>query len=175
MAGIAAGSILVAGSAWSGVHATLAAKNSIPSGSTATLPITADPTFDMWSPNAYTESIFINRVLFDGLTKPGLNGVPAPDLATKWKSSKNGLNWTFTLRKGVTWHDGKAFTSADVAYTFNDVVMVAALASPGRKNFAPLQNVTTPNTYTAVFHLTRPLRRSRHTSRTMRGCSLNTS
>ena len=34
-----------------------------------------------WHPNAFVESIFVNRVLFDGLTKPGKDLTPAPDLA----------------------------------------------------------------------------------------------
>lgn len=139
-----------------GVSASGPGKSSIPSGGTATIPIVADPTFDMWDPNAFVESVFINRVLFDGLTKPGLNGRPAPDLATKWTASKSGLAWNFVLRRGVTWHDGKPFTSADVSYTFNKVVLDASLGSPGRKNFSAVSDVTAPTKYTVVFHLSRP-------------------
>src|SRR3546814_3029462 len=42
---------------------------------------------------------------------------PLPLLATEWKISEDGLRYTFTLRKGVKWHDGKDFTSADVAFS----------------------------------------------------------
>ena len=40
-----------------------------------------------------------------------------PRLATAWEGSADGLSVTFKLRDGVTWHDGKPFTSADVAFS----------------------------------------------------------
>src|SRR5688572_10983973 len=40
-----------------------------------------------------------------------------PRLATSWEGSADGLSVTFKLREGVTWHDGKPFTSADVAFS----------------------------------------------------------
>ena len=42
-----------------------------------------------------------------------------PLLATKWKASKNGLSWTFTLRHGVRFQDGTKFNAAAVCYNFN--------------------------------------------------------
>ena len=49
-------------------------------GGTATIPIGADPVMNPWHPNAFVESLFVNRVLFAGLTKPGkdLAGVTWP-------------------------------------------------------------------------------------------------
>lgn len=40
-------------------------------------------------------------------------------LATDWTVSEDGLTYTFTLREGVTWHDGEPFTAEDVVFTFN--------------------------------------------------------
>ena len=42
-----------------------------------------------------------------------------PWLAEKAEFNDDGTELTFTLREGVTWSDGKPFTSKDVAYTFN--------------------------------------------------------
>ncbi len=40
-------------------------------------------------------------------------------LATEYKVSEDGLTYTFTLRKGVKWADGKPFTADDVVFTYN--------------------------------------------------------
>ncbi len=45
-----------------------------------------------------------------------------PALATKWEISKDGLVYTFTLREGVKWHDGKPFTAEDVKFSFDAIV-----------------------------------------------------
>jgi len=74
-------------------------------GGTVTIPIGADPTLNPWSPNAFVESLFINRVLFEGLTKPGKDLAPAADLATSWTIAPDGLSWTFKLSDGVKWSD----------------------------------------------------------------------
>ncbi|MDI3317778.1 MAG: ABC transporter substrate-binding protein [Bacillota bacterium] len=125
-------------------------------GGTVTIPIVADPTFNPWHPNAYVESVFVNRVLFDGLTKPGKDLSPAPDLATSWEPAKDGLSWTFHLRSGVKWHDGQPFTADDVAYTFNQIVLNPKLAANGASYFKAVQEVTAVDPTTVVFHLKRP-------------------
>lgn len=43
-------------------------------------------------------------------------------LATDWSTSENGLEFTFTLREGVKWHDGKPFTAEDVKFTFDAIM-----------------------------------------------------
>ncbi len=45
-----------------------------------------------------------------------------PLLAESWEVSKDGLTYTFKLKKGVKWHDGKPFTARDVAFTFYSVL-----------------------------------------------------
>ena len=42
-----------------------------------------------------------------------------PWLATSWKVSSDGKTFTFDLRKGVKWHDGKELTAKDVKFTFD--------------------------------------------------------
>ena len=41
-----------------------------------------------------------------------------PGMATDWGLSPDGLTWTFTIRKGVKWHDGSEFTAADVHWSW---------------------------------------------------------
>ncbi|MHB1416782.1 MAG: ABC transporter substrate-binding protein [Chloroflexota bacterium] len=47
------------------------------------------------------------------------NNKPAPALATSWEPNTSGTEWTFEMRKGVTFHNGKSLTIDDVIFTFN--------------------------------------------------------
>jgi peptide/nickel transport system substrate-binding protein len=77
-----------------------------------------------------------------------------PLLATGWEGSEDGQTITFTLREGVTWHDGTPFTSADVAFSAMEVWK--PLQNIGRGVFANLEAVETPDPLTAVFRFSRP-------------------
>ncbi|TMK28777.1 MAG: ABC transporter substrate-binding protein, partial [Actinobacteria bacterium] len=120
------GALLVSactGAAGPGASTAASASGTPVAGGTVTIPIGADPTLNPWSPNAFVESLFINRAIFEGLTKPGKDLAPAPDLAESWTIAPDGLSWTFKLRSGVKWSDGTLFSADDVAFTFNDVVL----------------------------------------------------
>ncbi len=77
------------------------------------------------------------------------------ELASSWDVSPNGLTYTFHLRPGVKWHDGKPFTSADVQFTIN-LVMNPASASAYSSRFIDVSSVTTPDPLTAVINLKQP-------------------
>jgi peptide/nickel transport system substrate-binding protein len=124
-------------------------------GGTVTIPIGADPTLNPWSPNAFVESLFINRVLFEGITKPGKDLAPAPDLAESWTTAPDGLSWTFKLRSGVKWSDGRPFSADDVAFTFNDIVLKPDLGAQNRASYAAVKSVTVVDPNTVRFDLTR--------------------
>ncbi|MFT4041326.1 MAG: ABC transporter substrate-binding protein, partial [Thermomicrobiales bacterium] len=51
---------------------------------------------------------------FNGLTRPGVEREPTPDLAESWTVSEDGKTYVFTLRPDVLWHDGEPFTANDV-------------------------------------------------------------
>jgi peptide/nickel transport system substrate-binding protein len=125
-------------------------------GGSITIPIVADPTLNPWSPNAFVESVFPNRVLFASVTKPGKDLAPAPDLAESWSAATDGLSWTFKLRSGMKWSDGQPLTSDDIAFTFNDVVLKKELAANGAGNFAAVKSVTAVDPTTVRFDLLRP-------------------
>lgn len=57
-------------------------------------------------------------LIFDTLVWKDASGENIPWLAESWKSSEDGLTWTFTLRDGVKWHDGQPLTADDVVFTF---------------------------------------------------------
>ncbi len=56
----------------------------------------------------------IAQDLFEGLIAPDATGAPAPGLAESWTVSPDGLTWTFMLRSGLVWSDGRPITSDDV-------------------------------------------------------------
>ncbi|TAK21203.1 MAG: hypothetical protein EPO26_14795 [Chloroflexota bacterium] len=76
-------------------------------------PLTLNPAF-----SAVSDTIYFSQFFFDGLTRPDDSLQPAPSLAESWTVSPDGLNYTFNLRGGVKFHDGKELTSADVKFTW---------------------------------------------------------
>lgn len=64
---------------------------------------------------------------FEYLVGLGSDGNIGPTaLATGWSPNEDGSVWTFDLREGVKWQDGSDFTSADVAATFDRMVIAGA-------------------------------------------------
>ena len=87
---------------------------------------------------------------FEYLVGLGDDGnIGATALATGWEPNSDGTVWTFNLREGVTWHDGTAFTSADVAATVDRMVVAGA----GLAGIVSEGGVETPDDLTAVFNL----------------------
>ncbi|MFI5338542.1 MAG: ABC transporter substrate-binding protein [Candidatus Methylomirabilales bacterium] len=62
----------------------------------------------------------ITRQIYEGLVKyKGATTEVVPALAEKWQVSQDGTVWTFTLRKGVKFHDGEPFDAAAVVWNFD--------------------------------------------------------
>lgn len=64
----------------------------------------------------------INDLIYDGLVGYNSNLEIVPRVAESYEISKDGLTYTFHLRKGVKFHDGHELTTEDVAYTFTSMV-----------------------------------------------------
>lgn len=99
---------------------------------------------------------YISSKVIEPLAEASFKGKDGlePRLATSWEGSDDGLSATFKLREGVTWHDGKPFTSADVA--FSAMSVWKPLQNLGRLVFANLQSVDTPDQHTAIFRFSKP-------------------
>jgi len=109
--------------------------------------------------SANTTEGFINRLSFDTLlTYDPRTHQTVPDLATDVPTeqnggiSKDGLTITYHLHGGVKWHDGVAFTSKDVKFTW-EAMMNNANNVNERVGYEDVQSVDTPNDTTVVFHL----------------------
>ena len=97
----------------------------------------------------------VAELLYSSLTRLQLDMSAEPDLAASWSSSPDLLEWTFVLRKGVTFHDGSAFTANDVVATF-EAILDPKTASPARQNVGPIAKVTAKDATTVVFTLSAP-------------------
>src|ERR1700719_418203 len=77
--------------------------------------------------------------------------MPRPALAESWTAAPDGKTYTFKLRRGVTWHDGKPFTSADVKFSLEEIWK--KLHPRGRVTFGKVTAVDTPDASTVVVRL----------------------
>lgn len=100
-----------------------------------------------------TRTRAISTKILEGLVKFDGEFNPKPVLAESWALSPDGLHVTFNLRKGVKWHDGKDFTSADVKFS---LLAFKKVGPRGRITFANVADVETPDPLTAVVVLTKP-------------------
>lgn len=89
--------------------------------------------------------------LYDSLVFPTASGGVVPDLATSWNVSSNGLVYTFTLRTGVTFHNGDILNATDVVFSMNRLL---AMGQGYSYLFSPyVKSATAPNATTVVFTL----------------------
>ena len=93
----------------------------------------------------------VTAKVYDGLLEYGFDLKPKASLAESWEVAPDGKTVTFKLRKGVKFHDGKPFTSADVQFTIMEVLKKAH--PRGINTFRDVTAVETPDEYTAVFKL----------------------
>ena len=94
------------------------------------------------------------RLMFDFLVFIDGNNVPDPrrGLAESWTHNEDGTVWTFNIRRGVRFHDGKPLTSRDVQFSF-DRLRDPEVGSPLVTVFNNITDIQTPDDYTVVFTL----------------------
>jgi peptide/nickel transport system substrate-binding protein len=98
---------------------------------------------------------FVTGNIFNGLLMLDEAFNPLPDLAESWTVSPDGTTYAFSLAHNVTWHDGQPFTSADVKFTFEDVLLkYHARTKAGLETV--LAGIDTPDDYTVVMRFNQP-------------------
>jgi peptide/nickel transport system substrate-binding protein len=105
-----------------------------------------------FSPNANlgTDGILYENLIYVN----GLTGQETPMLATGHSWSADNLTLTFTIRQGVKWSDGQAFSANDVAFTFNMLKQYPQADGSGLwQHFA---SVTAPDANSVVITLQSP-------------------
>jgi peptide/nickel transport system substrate-binding protein len=97
------------------------------------------------------ESIWLCEQIMESLYTVAPDGKTLkPWLATSYTASKDGKTYTFKLRPGVKFSNGRPMTSADVKFSIDE----ARAATKGWGYLdAAIKNITTPDKLTVVFHL----------------------
>ncbi len=124
----------------------------------STLRVEADTSYSTFNPFLayFNGDLNIIGNIYPTLTTINQQGQPAPYLATKWSVSANKLTWTFTIRSGLKWSDGKPITAADAAWTFNLIMHNSVAATANGALVANFATVTAPNATTLVITTKQP-------------------
>ncbi len=96
-----------------------------------------------------------SELMYNGLVSLTPDREPVGELAESWDVEDNGALYRFHLREGVTWHDGEPFTSADVKFSFEKVLLKyhsRTAASVGQA----LESISTPDERTVEFRFKEP-------------------
>ena len=93
--------------------------------------------------------------IFEGLTRLDGGGDVDPMLAKSWTISEDGATYTFDLERGVKYHDGSDFDSADVKAQFERNAGSES-TNKQKKLFRALTAVETPDAHTVVIRLDGP-------------------
>ena len=91
-------------------------------GGTLRLGLAGANTSDSWDGRTHSDSFMIimaHGAVFDTLTEVSATGELVGELAESWEASPDAKVWTFNLRQGVTFHNGKAFGADDVIESLN--------------------------------------------------------
>jgi ABC-type transport system substrate-binding protein len=104
-----------------------------PDGGTLRLGIDRVPSLDPADASPGSQSqLLVADLLFDGLTTvPAGSDGPEPAIAASWKASDDQKTWTFTLRSGATFSNGRAITADDVKYSLERVAKQGEGTVPG--------------------------------------------
>src|SRR5918992_1067315 len=120
---------------------------------------TIDP---IGSPSTDAASERVSTLIFNKLVKKNEQFDYVGELASDIKRSDDGLTFTFTLRDGVKFHDGRAFSSADAKYTL-DLVLSSTFAKSasfyegtGADRQSYVKSIDAPDPKTLVVTLAKP-------------------
>ena len=102
--------------------------------------------------DAYSSRVI--GLLYAGLVSQDAHAELRPDLAESF-TTPDDVSYVFSLRPGLTFHDGRPLTADDVVYTFTSILDPAS-RSPKADAFRELESVRARDARTVVFHLHHP-------------------
>ena len=149
---------VAAGAATGSAAPAAAASASLQKSSGSTLRVESQTSFSTFNPfTAYFDGdLEVINEIYPFLTSLNSHNLPALYLATKWSASADRLTWTFTLRSGLKWSDGKPLTAADAAWTLNLIMHNSVAGTANGALVAGFSTVTAPNPTTLVITTKQP-------------------
>ncbi|HUG13503.1 MAG TPA: ABC transporter substrate-binding protein, partial [Thermomicrobiales bacterium] len=97
----------------------------------------------------------VYQLIYDKLVDIDETLTIVPELASEWAISDDGMEYTFTLVEGVTFHDGEAFNAEAVKFNF-DRMLDEETASPRRSEIAQITEVVVEDEHTVRLVLSQP-------------------
>ena len=93
--------------------------------------------------------------LFEGLTRFDAAGIAEAGLAESWETGSNGYRWTFRLRQGLRFSDGKPIGAVVFQKAYQRIIDEKS-GSPHGALFGVIKNITAVDDYTVVVELKNP-------------------
>ena len=100
---------------------------------------------------ADSASSAINGLVYNGLLRYNGQLELEGELAESWEVSDDNRTLIFHLRRDVRWHDGTAFTSSDVKFTY-ELYIDPEIPTAYAEAFSQVTRVETPDPYTFIAH-----------------------
>ena len=117
---------IITGAAALGLSATFGAMPAMAQGKpkkggTLRLGLEGGSASDSLDPRTYADSIPISTslMLWNNLVEVADNGDATGELFENWEVKPGGVDWTFNIRKGITFTSGKTLDADDVIYSLN--------------------------------------------------------
>ena len=95
----------------------------------------------------------VHMSVLEGLTKINMDGKITPLLAESWTTDPDGKVYTFKLKRGVKFHDGEPFTSADVKFSFERAKAIGSTNKAKKAVFDNISRIDTPDASTVIIVL----------------------
>ena len=99
--------------------------------------------------------IRLDPIFYNRLVEWSADGKLVPSLAESWTTSADGKIWTFKLRRGVKFHNGREFVADDAKYSYERVLDPKG-SSGGRGYLSAIDAMEVPDKYTLRVHTKQP-------------------
>lgn len=127
--------------------------------SPTTLRIATSGFVDSFNPftSIYLTPTGIFRQVYENLVQYSAeDGSPTEGLAESWETSEDGKTWTYQIREGMQWSDGEPITSADIEWTFTQMMDVPAMGAANGGLVSSFASVEAPDEHTLIINLAEP-------------------